>query len=164
MTNRLTARWNWSQSNQSESYFNSIQHQLFKCCLQNDKVWKNYTGLPLGLGYGCLTVISQITLIGEQVIKGLGNILGCVIPCTDLKFRTGCSQLNQAARNTLYLFIGIPLVGMRALFIIPIMTFLSPDSVIEQFVASATLPVEAKEAYIEPYSFNENDVLTEFVF
>jgi hypothetical protein len=156
--------WDWNQSNQSELFFNEITRQLFFSCLPSDNnCWKNYTGLPLGLSYGCLTALSQITLIGEQLIKGLGSILGCLIPDSELNFHIGWSHLNHATKNSLYLLVEIPLTAINALLIIPIMTFFSPDYTRDCYTSQAP-PVEASSAFSEKNSFNDNDVLTEFVF
>lgn len=156
--------WDWYQSNQSEVFYNDITDQLFFSCLPpSEHRWKNYTGLPLGIGYGFLTALSQITLIGEQLIKGLGNILGCCIPDSEFNFHVGWSHLNLATKNSIYLLIGIPIVGIRSFLIIPIMTFFSPAYTREHYTLQG-LPVKAKVAIAEQNPFNDNDILTEFVF
>lgn len=156
--------WDWQSSNQSKIYFNEIKHQLFNCCLQNKKDWRNYTGLPLGLGYGLLTAASQICLIGEQLIKGLGNTLGSLVPHSDLHLRIGIYQLNQSSKNFLYFFIGCPIVAARSLFIIPIRTFFSPDSVRKSYTSTPLRLHEDTDYFLDPNSFNEYEVLNEFVF
>lgn len=163
VTYRHSIQWDWYQSNQSEIFFEEATHQLFNFCLENNEPWRNFTGLPLGLSYGILTAISQISLIAEQVFKGLGNILGCCVPDSDLFFDIGWNHLNSAAKNSIYLLVGIPIVGLRSLFIIPIMTFFSPDYIRESY-ATPFVPSAIRTEYTEQNSFNDNDVLTEFVF
>lgn len=158
--------WNWGHSNQSEIYFHKIQHRLFAYFLHDEQTCRNYMGLPLGLSYGALAAVSKICLIGEQVIKGLANLIGSPINDCDLTAKTGWKQLGLASKNSFYLLIGVPFVGALSLFVIPVMTFFSPETTKEFFMSTRCIPIDGEDpAASEPQNFfNENEVLTEFVF
>ncbi len=148
--------WDWSQPNQSELYFTEVKHKIFNLALNNDKAWRNYTGLPLGIGYGLLCALSQISLVGEQVIKGLGNI----VSRTDLD--RGWVMLNLASKNALHFFIGIPIVALHAFILIPMGSFFNPDATLYDytFAYTPTPPIEMSE----PVSYNDYEIMHEFVF
>ena len=150
--------WNWNESNQSTLFFNKVQNKLFSACIPDKKSWRNYTGLPLGLSYGALTLVYQISLIGEQLLKGIGNTLGALAPCDDFSFTIGLGQLKASVKSTLYLIIGTPVIATYSLFIIPIMTYLDPDSVKTYYTSeSMDISEEVNQIY-----FDEADVFTEF--
>lgn len=153
-------KWNWEDAHQSELAFNEIKCRLISTCLPNNKCWRNYSGIPLGIGFAALSLASQISLIVEQLIKGVGNVLGSCIPGSDFSAKTGSDLLGLAVENCLKLVIGIPIVGCLSLFVIPVMTFCSPDYTKEMLTKTITDP----DPYYEQNSFNDNDVLTEFVF
>ena len=158
--------WNWGHSNQSELYFHKIQHRLFAYFLRDEQTCRNYMGLPLGLSYGGLTAVSKICLIGEQVIKGFGNLIDSLLNDSDSSAKTGWRQLSLASKNCFYLLIGVPFAGALSLILIPVMTFFSPETTKEFFLNTTCIPIvgETPEASEIQNFFNENEVLTEFVF
>lgn len=97
--------FNLQVSNQSSSTLHSLKASLYKNVYEATQKSQamRLTGLGLGLSSGALTLSSRIGLIGENIIKGIGNIFGA--PFSDkCKFSTGLKQLFfNAPKNIIIL-------------------------------------------------------------
>ena len=97
---RKNSKWDWDNSKQSKKYFNHKVRTLYLVTLNNKSNWRRLVGLPFGLATGLLTITMQVSLIGECLIKALGNIFGSINPRSQFSAKTGCKQLGHYFTQT----------------------------------------------------------------
>ena len=86
-------KWDWNHSSQSGDYFIKKQNKLVHKCLNHKSNWRRLTGFPLYVGFASLSIVRSISLIGEQTIKGVGNLVGAAIPGSKFSAKKGAKQL-----------------------------------------------------------------------
>lgn len=89
--------------------------------------WICLTGLGVGILVGLTSIAARVGSIGESVIKGMGNILGCLF-FRSCHFKTGVRQLTFNSASNLIILPFTVLNATFGLFTKTLFIFLIPDS------------------------------------
>lgn len=119
--------WDWNHSSQSGEYFIKCRNQLVGKCLNNHSTWRRFTGIPLYVAYASLTLVEYISLIGEQIIKGIGNLLKAFKPGGQYKAEKGAKQLLLLVPINILAIILSPVRISFGLAVVPLLMVFIPN-------------------------------------
>ena len=122
-------KWDWNHSSQSGDYFIKCRNQLIDRCLNHTSNWRRLTGIPLTAAYSILSLVELVSLVGEQTIKGIGNLLGAAIPRSQFKAKKGAKQLFLLMPKNILVIIFSPIVISLGLVFMPPLIAINPDEV-----------------------------------
>ncbi len=125
--------WKWDDAFQSGEYGFELMQKQFDL-IKPDQECRRAMGLPLALSLSATLTATLVAQIGEYIIKGLGNVLGCC--CNE-----ECSLLT-----------GLGLLGL-AIITIPSVVVTTPFYVVATTIACIALPIwtaiDPDDLYIE---------------
>lgn len=121
-----SSNWDWNHSSQSRDCIVKIKNKFLDKCLDNTSNWRRLTGLPIGVVRSSLFVAECVALIGEQTIKGVGNLFGALIPGSKFSAKKGAKQLLLVPLNIVKLALS-PIGIAFNIALLPLATAINPD-------------------------------------